>query len=190
MKAQALLAEAKSGMMQMREFMTERILAIDKVTGLNIFKAWKRFIFHGAGSGENIQFDRFDVFVNFRLVDVVDEWVDYFMRFDMSLNLTDEEERCSTPLLRLTYLIAALHDEYVSFEVEYAIFKDDREVESLQDLTDGVWFMMYLKGMGVDEAEEALKVKTQAHENEFLRLWQGLTRNERTTDDVIKCASI
>ncbi|KAK2735665.1 Fusicoccadiene synthase 3 [Colletotrichum kahawae] len=185
MKPQILAAEAKSGMKQMHEFMTERILSIDKVTGMKILKAWKRFISHGAGSGKNIHFDSFDSFVNYRLVDVAGEWVDYVMRFGMSLNLTDEEERCAAPLSRLAYLIAALHNDYVSFDVEYAIFRDDGEAESLHAFTNGVWVMMYLNGMGVDEAKEAIKVKTQAYENEFLRLWQDLTQNERATENVM-----
>lgn len=108
------------------------------------------------------------------------------MRFGLALNLTEDEERLAAPLSRLSYLLAALHNDYVSFDVEYSIFEDDHEAEALQAFTNGVWVMMYLHGMGVEEAKEAIKTKTQAYEQEFFRLWKALHTNERTTDNVLK----
>ncbi|KAI8275631.1 geranylgeranyl pyrophosphate synthase [Colletotrichum sp. SAR11_240] len=196
MKDQVSLAEAKSGMKQIHEFMMERILAIDKVTGMKILTVWTLFISHGAGPGKNIQFESSDAFVNYGLVDVAGEWVDYVMRFGMSL--TEEEERCSAPPFRLAYLIAALHNDYVSFDVGYSICKDDHEAESLQAFTIASrvvseepscfmnLVMMYLNEMGVNEAKRSTKLKTRAYEDEVHCPWPDLTRKEHATDNVVK----
>jgi hypothetical protein len=90
-------------------------------------------------------------------------FVDAMMLFGMGLSLTQEEKDLMEPIARPCFAALGLGNDYVSFDVEYAEFKES----GASTMTNAVWQYMQWENIGVEEAKEKVKQVTTHYESEI-----------------------
>lgn len=96
------------------------------------------------------------------------------MLFGMGLSLTEEEKALMDPIARPCFAALGLANDYVSFDVEYAEFKESEA----STMTNAVWQYMQWKDIGMQEAKEIVKQVTTQYEAEFLRLREEFIQSQ------------
>jgi hypothetical protein len=107
-------------------------------------------------------------------------WTDSLVRYGLGLNLTPEEDEEILPIIRRAYKAACLHNDYYSFDKEYAAYRGE---EADGPLVNAVWWCVTWHGVDSTKAKEMVKEAAIAFEDEYLHHWHNASaRPERTAE--------
>ncbi|PQE07883.1 geranylgeranyl pyrophosphate synthase protein [Rutstroemia sp. NJR-2017a WRK4] len=164
-----------TGTKQIQSKMILDLLNLDRERAENVIDVWKTMVSTTAKRDKTKSFENLEEYVSYRIIDTGAPFVDAMMLFGMGLSLTKEERDLMEPIARPCFAALGLANDYVSFDVEYAEFKES----GASTMTNAVWQYMQWEDIGVEEAKERVKQVTTHYEAEFLRLREEFIQSQR-----------
>ncbi|KAK6515722.1 hypothetical protein TWF281_004313 [Arthrobotrys megalospora] len=165
--------QSATGAKQMQAKMILQLMESDPECGRDVVNQWRIMHETTIGRGNRAPFKDFDEYCTFRIIDGGCWWAGSVIKYSIGVHLNEEELKIEKEILHHCWVALTLGNDLLSFDVEYRQALAHGEPE----INNAVWLMMQLENIDVEAAKEAVRQKTYAAEQRFLRVREEFIKN-------------